>query len=125
MEGENMDIFCRIINGEIPSRVVFEDEIVKVIMDVNPRSNGHLLVIPKTHYQDLFDIDTKVLSHIMEVSKKMGELLIEKLDCKGITLEENNGIVQEVKHFHLHMIPKYETKKELEDIDKVFKKLVD
>ena len=125
MEGENMDIFCRIINGEIPSRVVFEDEIVKVIMDVNPRSNGHLLVIPKTHYQDLFDIDSNVLSHIMEVSKKMGELLIEKLDCKGITLEENNGIVQEVKHFHLHMIPKYETKTELEDIDKVFKKLVD
>ena len=120
-----MDIFCRIINGEIPSRVVFEDEIVKVIMDVNPRSNGHLLVIPKTHYQDLFDIDIKVLSHIMEVSKKMGELLIKKLDCKGITLEENNGIVQEVKHFHLHMIPKYETKIELEDIDKVFKKLID
>lgn len=120
-----MDIFCKIIKGEIPSKVVFEDEIVKVIMDVNPRSNGHLLVIPKTHYQDLFDIDIKVLSHIMEVSKKIGELLVEKLDCKGITLEENNGIVQEVKHFHLHMIPKYETKIELEDIDKVFKKLVD
>lgn len=120
-----MDIFCRIINGEIPSRVVFEDEIVKVIMDVNPRSNGHLLIIPKEHYQDLFDIDSNVLSHIMEVSKKIGELLTEKLDCKGIILEENNGIVQEVKHFHLHMIPKYETKIELEDIDEVFKKLVD
>ena len=125
MEGENMDIFCRIINGEIPSRVVFEDEIVKVIMDVNPRTNGHLLVIPKAHYQDLFDIDIKVLSHIMEVSKKIGELLVEKLDCKGITLEENNGIVQEVKHFHLHVIPKYEKKTELEDIDTIFQKLVD
>ena len=125
MEGENMDIFCRIISGEIPSRVVFEDEIVKVIMDVNPRSNGHLLVIPKTHYQDLFDIDIKVLSHIMEVGKKMGELLVERLECKGITLEENNGICQEVKHFHLHMIPKYEIKTDLEDIDKVFNKLVD
>lgn len=120
-----MDIFCKIIKGEIPSKVVFEDEIVKVIMDVNPRSNGHLLVIPKTHYQDLFDIDTNVLSHIMEVSKKIGELLVEKLDCKGITLEENNGIVQEVKHFHLHMIPKYETKIELENIDTIYQKLVD
>lgn len=120
-----MDIFCRIINDEIPSKVVFEDEIVKVIMDVNPRSNGHLLIIPKTHYQDLFDIDMDVLSHIMKTSKKVGELLVERLNCKGITLEENNGIVQEVKHFHLHMIPKYEKKIELEDIDKVFKKLVD
>ena len=120
-----MDIFCKIINGEIPSKVVFEDEIVKVIMDVNPRSNGHLLVIPKTHYQDLFDIDMDVLSHIMNISKKIGELLIEKLNCKGITLEENNGIAQEVKHFHLHIIPMYNSKFNIEDIDSVFKKIMD
>lgn len=120
-----MDIFCKIIKGEIPSRVVFEDEIVKVIMDVNPRSNGHLLIIPKEHYQDLFDIDIDALSHIMEVSKKIGKLLTERLGCDGITLEQNNGIAQEVKHFHLHMIPKYDKKTEKEDIDSIYQKLMD
>ena len=118
-----LDIFCRIINGEIPCKKIFEDEVVMVIMDVNPRSPGHALVIPKEHYQDLFDIDMDTLTHIMEVSKKVGEKMIEKLQCKGITLENNTGIVQEVKHFHLHIIPKYENKYE-EDIDSVFNKLV-
>ena len=49
-----MDIFCKIVNGEIPSNCIYEDDIVKVIMDVNPVSDGHCLVIPKKHYQDLF-----------------------------------------------------------------------
>ena len=118
-----MDIFCKIIKGEIPSKVIYEDEIVMVIMDVNPRSNGHLLVIPKKHYKDLFEIDMNVLNHIMEIGKKMGELLMEKLGCDGITLEENNGISQEVKHFHLHVIPKYEGNDEMKDIDSVYIKL--
>ena len=118
-----LDIFCKIINGEIPCKKIFEDELVMVIMDVNPRSPGHVLVIPKKHYQDLFDIDMHTLTHIMEISKKVGELLIEKLDCKGITLENNTGIVQEVKHFHLHIIPKYDEKKN-DDIESIFNKLV-
>ena len=119
-----MDVFCKIINREIPSKKIYEDDIVLVIMDVNPRSPGHVLIIPKEHYQDLFDIQLDVLSHIMEVSKKIGNLLIEKLGCKGIILEENNGIVQEVKHFHLHVIPKYDNKIN-EDIDSIFHKLID
>ena len=119
-----MDIFCKIINGEIPSKKIYEDEILLVIMDVNPRSNGHVLVIPKTHYKDLFDIEENTLNHILEVSKKIAKQLIEKLDCKGITLEQNNGISQEVKHFHMHIIPKYETKEKLE-LEEVFHKIID
>lgn len=121
--GDKMkDIFCRIIDGEIPSRVIFEDEIVKVIMDVSPRSNGHLLVLPKEHYQDLYDISDDVLSHIMIVARKMSVLLTEKLDCEGVTLEQNNGISQEVKHFHLHIIPKY-TKESPMELEEVFNKI--
>ena len=118
-----MDIFCKIIKGEIPSKVIYEDEIVMVIMDVNPRSNGHLLVIPKEHYQDLFDIDSNVLSHIMEVSKIQGKLLMDKLNCQGFTLENNIGEVQEVKHFHLHIIPYYKDKCKIEDTGVIFDKL--
>lgn len=121
-----MDIFCRIIEGEIPSYTIYEDEIVKVIMDVNPRSDGHCLVIPKNHYQDLYDIDDNVLSHIMVIGRKMAALLTEKLGCDGITLEENNGRVQEVKHFHLHLIPRYDDKALAQmSVEEVFHKIVD
>lgn len=119
-----MDIFCKIIKGEIPSKTIYEDEMVMVIMDVNPRSNGHCLIIPKKHYQDLFDIEDNVLEHIMKIGKEMAKKIIEMLECDGITLEQNNGISQEVKHFHLHLIPKYKDKNNM-DIEEIFYKLVD
>ena len=117
-----MDIFCRIIKGEIPSKKIYEDDILLVIMDVNPRANGHLLIIPKEHYKDLLDIEQTTLNHILEISKKMSQLLIDKLNCKGISLEQNNGINQEVKHFHLHIIPAYDKQEKLE-IEEIYEKL--
>ncbi len=102
-----MDIFCKIIAGEIPAKKIFEDDIVMVIMDVNPVSDGHCLIIPKVHYQDLYDINNKTLEHILNVARDISKILMEKLACDGITLVQNNGSVQEVKHFHLHIIPKY------------------
>ena len=119
-----MDIFCKIVKGEIPSKKLYEDELVMVIMDVNPTSNGHSLVIPKEHYQDFFDIKREVLDHIMDVAKEMAIKLEEKLGCEGMTLIQNNGICQEVKHFHLHLVPKYNNSKKM-DIDEVFHKIVD
>lgn len=118
------DIFCRIIEGEIPSKTVFKDDVLSVIMDVNPRSNGHLLVIPNKHYQDFYDIDNEVLLRVMEVGRNMCLLVTEKLGCDGITLEVNSGISQDVKHFHLHIIPKYTNNSKME-IEEVFHKLVD
>ena len=66
-----MDIFCKIIKGEIPSKTIYEDEKVIVILDVNPNTNGHSLIIPKEHYKDLYDMDNGMLIHVMEVAKKM------------------------------------------------------
>ena len=108
-----MDIFCKIVNGEIPSYTLYEDEIVKVFLDVNPDANGHSLVIPKKHYLNLYDIDNETLIHIMDVARKIGKLLEEKLHCSGLTLIQNNGSIQEVKHYHLHLKPQYENKQEL------------
>lgn len=119
-----MDIFCKIVKGEIPSKKLYEDELVMVILDVNPTSNGHSLVIPKEHYQDFFDIKREALEHIMDVAKEMAIKLEEKLGCEGMTLIQNNGISQEVKHFHLHLVPKYNNSKKM-DIDEVFHKIVD
>ncbi len=113
-------LFCKIIKGEIPSYTVYEDEYVKVFLDIHPDSKGHMLIIPKDHYKDLKDIQEKVLSHIMKIAKKMKEKLEEKLQIDGLTLVQNNGEIQEVKHFHLHLKPYYKEKTEIEDIKKTY-----
>ena len=118
-----MDIFCKIINGEIPSKTIYEDDIVLVILDVNPRSNGHSLVIPKKHYKDLMEIDNDTLVSIMNTAREMKKLLEEKLNIDGLTLIQNNGDVQEVKHFHLHLKPYYNNNQEIKEVKEVYELL--
>ena len=113
-------IFCKIINGEIPSYTIFEDELIKIFLDINPSSNGHCLVIPKKHFVDINDIDSEYLNHIFTVVKEMSPILESKLNYDGISLCQNNGFVQEVKHFHLHLIPKYKNNKKL-IVEEVYK----
>lgn len=100
-------IFCKIISGEIPSYTIYEDEIVKVFLDVNPDSNGHMLVVPKTHTLDIDSIDNNTYIHIKGIAKNMKKLVEEKLNAGGVSLIQNNGCCQQVKHYHLHLIPKY------------------
>ncbi len=104
-------IFCKIINNEIPSMKIYEDDIILAFLDVNPDSDGHTLIIPKTHYKDINDIPDDVLLHIYKTSKKIMKLLQNKLNCDGFSLLQNNGDVQEVKHYHLHIKPYYNGKK--------------
>ena len=124
-------IFCKIIKGEIPSYTVYENEKVKVFMDINPIARGHLLVIPKVHYTNLMDIDNETLSEMDDVIRELYPKLKEKLGCEGLTRMQNNELGQEVKHYHMHLIPRYlndsiipevneEAKQTVEDI---FKKL--
>lgn len=117
-----MDIFCKIINNEIPSYTIYEDEIIKVFLDVNPNSTGHTLIIPKKHYENLFDIEEETLNYILKKSKDIANLLKEKLNCDGITLAQNNGLGQDVKHYHLHLIPKYRNDEKL-TLEEVHNKL--
>ena len=117
-------IFCKIVNGDIPSYTIYEDDLVKVFLDINPDTNGHMLIIPKDHYLDLVEIPNDVLIHIMNTARKMKKLLEDKLSIDGLTLIQNNGDVQEVKHFHLHLKPYYNVKPELLDIKTVYEKLV-
>ena len=100
-------IFCKIIKGEIPSYMVYEDDIVKAFLDISPASNGHTLVIPKKHFENLYDMDAETLKHIETACQKIGKLLKEKLNCQGITRMQNNEYGQEVKHYHMHLIPRY------------------
>lgn len=113
-------IFCKIVNGEIPCYKLYEDDIVLCFLDINPESNGHALIIPKKHYLDLDDIDEEVLNHIMKIAKKMKKLLEEKLNINGLTLIQNNGEVEEVKHYHLHLKPYYNGKNKKINIEEIY-----
>lgn len=117
-------IFCKIIKGDIPSYTIYEDDIVKVFLDINPECIGHMLIIPKKHFENIDDIDMDTLTHIIETAKKMHILLKEKLNIDGMTIVQNNGIVQEVKHYHMHIKPFYNESPSL-IVEEVYKKLVD
>lgn len=102
-------IFCKIVSGEIPSRKIYEDEDVIAIMDLNPTSKGHSLIIPKEHYTDIYDIDEETAAKIMRTAKKLAIQMTKALGCDGFNLLQNNGAVagQTMFHFHLHLIPRY------------------
>ena len=118
-----MDIFCKIIDGEIPTNKIYEDDLVIVIMDVNPKSNGHSLVIPKKHYDDVFDIDKETLSHMWDVAKDINKMIEDKLHSNGATFEINYGIAQDVKHIHLHIIPRYKYE-DIASVEEIYKVLI-
>lgn len=103
-------IFCKIVNGDIPSMKVYEDDVVMAFLDVNPDCDGHTLIIPKKHYKDINDIPDDVLTHVYKVAKNISNTLIKKLGATGISYLQNNGDVQEVKHYHLHVKPYYKDK---------------
>ena len=118
-----MDIFCKIINKEVSSNILYEDELVIAIMDVNPRSNGHTLVIPKKHYNDIYDVDNNTLMHMWDVARDINNLIVKKLHSNGVTYEINYGICQEVKHIHLHIIPRYKYE-DIVDYNEIYKVLM-
>ena len=107
-------LFCKIINGDIPCFKIYENEDVLAFLDINPDADGHTLIIPKKHFTDLDDIDLNTLESINKASKEIKKILDEKLGCIGISLLQNNGSCQEVKHYHLHLKPYYEGIKTIE-----------
>ena len=104
--------FVRLSMVKFQQKKIYEDDIVFAFLDINPDSFGHTLIIPKKHYLDLSDIDSDTLMHIMNTAKMLKKRLEEKLKCDGLTLIQNNGEIQEVKHFHLHLKPFYKEKKD-------------
>ena len=103
-------IFCKIIAGEIPSNTIYEDDDVKVIMDIAPATKGHALVLPKDHFDNIYDIDPEVLGKAVQVAQKVMKHATKVLGCEGYNLLQNNGEIagQTVFHFHMHLIPRYE-----------------
>jgi histidine triad (HIT) family protein len=92
-------------------------------LDIHPTSNGHILIIPKKHYNNILDIDLEALNHINVITKKMYKHLSTILNLDGITISQNNGYGQDIKHYHVHMIPKYKDNPPLKDINEIYELL--
>ncbi len=116
-------IFCKIINKESDAYVLYEDDIVIIILDVFPYVDGHALVIPKNHYEDFTKIPDDVLLHINKVAKEYTEILLKKLNKDSFTLLVNYKDSQKVKHYHLHLMPGHpeRAKEELTTIYNILK----
>ena len=106
---DNNCIFCKLANGEIPTATLYEDEDFRVILDANPASKGHALIIPKEHYANLYELEESLAGKAMILAKKMVAKMTDVLGCDGYNLVQNNGECagQTVFHFHLHLIPRY------------------
>lgn len=102
-------IFCKIAAGEIPSTTIYEDEDFRVILDIEPASKGHALILPKEHYANLYELDDALASKALVVAKKVIAQMTEVLGCDGYNVLQNNGAAagQTVFHFHMHLIPRY------------------
>ena len=102
-------IFCKIANGQISSKTLYEDEYFRVILDLGPATEGHALILPKDHAANLFELSEEVASKALLVAQKMAVRMKEKLGCDGVNIVQNNGEAagQTVAHFHIHVIPRY------------------
>lgn len=102
-------IFCKIANGDIPTNALYEDDIVKVIFDLGPASKGHVLILPKNHFDNVYGLDDETAAHIFQVAVKVANAMKSALKPDGINIVQNNGEAagQTVFHFHMHIIPRY------------------
>ena len=102
-------IFCKLANGDIPTNALYEDDIVKVIFDAGPASRGHVLILPKNHFDDVYSLDEMTAAHIFQVAVKVANAMKDSLGYEGLNIVQNNGTVagQTVFHFHMHLIPRY------------------
>ena len=102
-------IFCKIAAGEIPSATIYEDNDFRVILDIEPASKGHALILPKEHYTNLYELSNELAAKALIVAKKVITKMTAILGCDGYNVVQNNGEAagQTVFHFHIHLIPRY------------------
>ncbi len=103
-------IFCKIVAGELPARILAEDERTVAFMDINPATRGHALVVPRRHARDLLSVEHDDLAAVAVVAAGLAARMKERLGAAGVNLINSCGAAawQTVFHFHVHVIPRYE-----------------
>jgi len=131
----NNCLFCKIIQQEIPAKVIYENEFTLAFLDINPASNGHCLIIPKKHFENYSETEELYLTEVAKTKKHVANLLLNSsLKPKGLNYLSNQGSIsgQQVFHYHEHVIPKYVSNEgysfkvnpvKLEDLETVLKLL--
>src|SRR5665647_708484 len=106
-------IFCKIVHKRAPVSEIYEDETVMSFLDIRPLNLGHTLVIPKTHYVNIFDIPEKELAAVHKVSKLVAFVIKKATDADGISIIQQNGKAagQDIFHFHVHVVSRFEGQK--------------
>ncbi len=102
-------LFCKIINGEIPSSKVYEDNDVLAFLDISQTTIGHTLVISKEHYDNFLDTPKDIMHKVMDVAQRIGQAQMMVLGAKGVNILSNinKEAGQSIIHFHVHVIPRY------------------
>jgi histidine triad (HIT) family protein len=103
-------IFCKINSNEIPAYIIYENDNLKVILDAFPSTKGHVLIIPKKHVENIFELDEEIGAEIFKIAIQISKIMKNELgnDCEGLNIIQNNGELagQTVNHFHMHLIPR-------------------
>jgi histidine triad (HIT) family protein len=105
-----MCVFCKIVKGEIPCFKIYETDNILAFLDISQVTQGHTLIIPKKHYENVFELDFKAASEVFEAVPKISRMLKESLKFEALNVLNNNGALagQSVNHFHIHLIPRYQ-----------------
>jgi histidine triad (HIT) family protein len=108
--GHDDCIFCKVLAGDISSEVVDSDERTVTVMDINPATPGHVVVLTRAHAEDLFEVSDEDLLAVMIAARRIAQRMRETLAPGGFNILHNIGRVawQSIFHFHLHVIPRYE-----------------
>ena len=103
-------IFCKIVNGEIPSEKLYDDENVFAFLDIAPVNKGHALVIPKKHYETIFDVPDDELQKLAVAVKKVASAVKKAVNAEGVSIAMSNykAAGQVVPHAHFHIMPRFE-----------------
>lgn len=117
-------LFCKIANKKADALTLYEDDLVMVIMDAFPNCDGHMLVIPKKHYDTIYDVPDDTFIHMQKIAKQYGKIALDKLNKESLTFIVNYGTAQVVKHIHLHILPDYNHQKPKLKREDVYKTLM-
>jgi histidine triad (HIT) family protein len=111
--GSDSCVFCRILREEAPASILYEDDTVLSFLDIRPLNEGHTLVIPKMHYETIYEVPEDLVCHIYTIVKRMAVVVKNATKADGITIIQQNGHAagQEIFHVHVHVVPRFEGQK--------------
>lgn len=118
-------LFCKIVRKEVPSKILYEDDDILVILDAFPDTDGHTLIIPKKHFEDIYEVSDEILIKMFKKARKLTKDLMFKLDKSALTFLINYGDSQAIKHIHLHLLPDFMHKTHNLDKDEIYNLLKD